>query len=49
MSKKNCIPKSRKEHDKMKRDKMNNQESVSDNESIIEKCTKLIRRNNSKS
>jgi len=47
MSKNIQKPKSRKEHDQMKRDGMNNQISVSDNESIIEKCKKLIRRNNS--
>jgi len=41
-------PKSRKEHDQMKRDKPNDKKSVSDNGSIIEKCKKLIRRNNSK-
>ncbi len=49
MSKKISEPKSRKEHDQMKRNKMNNQKSVSENESIIEKCKKLVRRNNSES
>jgi hypothetical protein len=71
MSKNIQEPKSRKEHDQMKRDGMNNQKSVSnnksinrksvsdnksinrksisDNKSIIEKCKKLIRRNNSES
>ena len=57
MSKNIQKPKSRREHDQMKRDGMNNQKSISDNKSInqksvsnnksiIEKCKKLIRRNN---
>lgn len=49
MSKNTRKPKSRKEHDQMKRARMNNQKPVSDNEGIIEKCKKLLRRNNSKS
>ena len=49
MSKKIPQPKSRKEHDQMKRGKINNHKSVSDNDSIIDKCKKLIRRNNSES
>ncbi len=49
MSKNIQKPISRKEHDQMKRDRMNNQKSVSNNESIIEKCKKFIRRNNSES
>jgi hypothetical protein len=60
MSKNIQKPKSRREHDQMKRDGMNNQKSISDNKSInqksvsnnksiIEKCKKLIRRNNSES
>jgi hypothetical protein len=49
MSKNIQKPKSRKEHDQMKRDGMNCQKPVSDNESIIEKCKKLIRRSNSES
>ena len=42
-------PKSRKEHDQMKRCKSNGNKSVSDNGSIIEKCKKLIKRKNSES
>lgn len=42
-------PKSRKEHDQMKRGRTNDKKSVSNNESIIEKCRKLIKRNNSES
>jgi len=45
MSKATSKPKSRKEHDQMKRDKMNNNKPVSDNKSIIEKCKNLLRRN----
>lgn len=46
MSKETSKPKSRKEHDQMKRDRMNNKKPVSDNNSIIDKCKKLIRKNN---
>lgn len=55
MSKESSKPKSRREHDQMKRDKMSNKnsvsgnESVSSNESIIGKCKKFIRRDNSES
>jgi hypothetical protein len=42
-------PKSRKEHDQMKRGKPNDKKSVSDNGSIIEKCKKLIKGKNSES
>jgi hypothetical protein len=44
MSKEISKPKSRKEYDQMKRDKLNTQNSVSDNESIIKKCKKLFKR-----
>jgi hypothetical protein len=47
MSGKVSEPQSRKEYDQMKRDKMSNKKSVSDNEGIVEKCKKLIRRENS--
>jgi hypothetical protein len=47
MSKATSKPKSRKEHDQMKRDKVNNKKSGPKNESIIEKCKKLIRGKNS--
>jgi len=47
MSKNIQKPKSRREHDQMKRDRMNNQTSVPDREGIIEKCKKLVRRKNS--
>jgi hypothetical protein len=47
MSNKNSKPKSRKEYDQMKRSKPNDQKSASDSGSIIEKCKKIIRRNNS--
>jgi hypothetical protein len=49
MSKKSPKLKSRKEHDQMKRGKISDEKSVSSNESIIEKCKKLIKRNNSES
>ena len=61
MSKENSKPKSRREHDQMKREKISNKNSVSDNksvssnkpvssnESIIGKCKKLLRRENSES
>jgi hypothetical protein len=61
MSKEDSKPKSRREHDQMKRDKMSNKNSVSgnkpvssnkpvlSNESIIGKCKKLLRRENSES
>jgi hypothetical protein len=42
-------PKSRREHDQMKRDKPNDRKSVSDKGSIIEKCKKLIKGKNSES
>lgn len=44
MSKEISKPKSRKEYDQMKRDRLNTQNSVSDNESIVEKCKKLFKR-----
>ena len=49
MSKKSPKLKSRKEHDQLKRGKISDEKSVSANESIIEKCKKLIRRKNSES
>jgi hypothetical protein len=42
-------PKSRKEHDQMKRGKVNDKKSASDNESVFDKCKKLIKRRNSES
>ncbi len=44
MSKESSKPKSRKEHDQMKRDRASNKKPVSDNESIIEKCKKFIKK-----
>jgi len=61
MSKESSKPKSRKEHDQMKREKISNNKSVSSNkslssnksvssnESIIGKCKKFFRRDNSES
>jgi hypothetical protein len=49
MSKATSKPKSRKEHDQIKRDRMNNKKPASNNESIIEKCKKLIKGKNIKS
>lgn len=48
MSKKTSKPISRREHDQMKRNKMNNNSKpASDNKSIIEKCKGLLRKKNS--
>ncbi len=53
MAKESSKPKSRREHDQMKRDKMSNKKpvssnkTVSDNESIIGKCKKFFKRDNS--
>lgn len=49
MSKEISKPKSRKEYDQMKRDRLNTQNSVLDNESIIEKCKKLFKRSSMES
>jgi len=55
MSKESLKPKSRKEHDQMKREKMSTKKSlssdksVSSNENIIGKCKKFLRRDNSES
>ena len=45
MSKETSKPKSRKEYDQMKRDRLNTQSPVSDNEGIVKKCKKLFKRN----
>lgn len=47
MSGKVSKPKYRKEYDQIKRNNMSDQKSVSNNESIIERCKKLIRIKNS--
>jgi hypothetical protein len=47
MSGKVSKPKSRKEYDQMKRNKMSDQKSVSNNESMIERCKKLLRKKDS--
>jgi hypothetical protein len=44
VTKKTSKPKSRKEHDQIKRGKVSNEKPVSSSESIIEKCKKLVRR-----
>lgn len=44
MSKEISKPKSRKEYDQMKRDKLNTQNTLTDNESRIEKFRKLFKR-----
>lgn len=50
MSKKTSKPISRREHDQMKRNRMNNTNNskpASDNRGIIEKCKGLLRKKNS--
>jgi hypothetical protein len=53
MSKESFKPKSRREHDQMKREKMSNKKPVSDNklvsnnESIIGKCKKFFKKESS--
>lgn len=44
MSKEISKPKSRKEYDQMKRDRLNTQNPVSESESIIGKCKKFFKR-----
>jgi len=46
MSKKTSKPVSRKEHDQMKRNRMNNNKPMSENKNIIEKCKSLLKRKN---
>lgn len=47
MSKKTSKPTSRREHDQMKRNRMNNSKPASDNKGIIEKCKSLLKKKNS--
>jgi len=47
MSKKTSKPMSRREHDQMKRNRVNNNKSEPVNEGIIEKCKNLLKRKNS--
>ena len=47
MSKKTSKPMSRREHDQMKRNRVNNNKSESVNEGIIEKRKNLLKRKNS--
>jgi len=46
MSKKTSKPISRREHDQMKRSRINNSTQSSDNKGIIEKCKNLLKKKN---
>lgn len=46
MSKATSKPKSRREYDQMKRDKLDNKKPASNNKGIIEKCKNIIRGKN---
>lgn len=47
MSKATSKPISRREQDQMKRNKLNDNKSASDNKGVIEKCKNLLKRKNS--